>query len=392
MSDAHNHYFKKVTLGHFLTELPKSTLPASLAITNGSYPFFCSSSIVKYTNTYLQDKSAVLMGTGGVASVNFGSEKFAYSTDTWAFRSNNEAELSTEYIYRVIQKKLPEIGYSAFEGSGLKHLRKEYVKKLKLNIPANKTVNLKILCILGTIDQAIEQTEALIEKYQQIKVGLMHDLFTRGIDADGKLRPYREQAPALYQQTPIGWIPNEWECTRLNKKAKSGIPHLKTGPFGSSLKGEHWAENGHPVITIGALGEGCFTSSELLFISNFDAKRLFDYQMKLGDVVFSRVADVGRSVVIDIEQIGWIMSSNLMRISLDSKLVSSDFLQYQLSFDSRVKKQIRCKVNSGGREVANSEILNGLYFVWPNIDEQNETVRRAEALTLRVNINLHELQ
>lgn len=47
----------------------------------------------------------------------------------------------------------------------------------------------KIGRVLQTIDQAIEKTEVLIEKYQQIKAGLMHDLFTRGITADSKLRP-----------------------------------------------------------------------------------------------------------------------------------------------------------------------------------------------------------
>lgn len=73
----------------------------------------------------------------------------------------------------------------------------------------------KIARILQTIDQAIEKTEALIDKYQQIKAGLMHDLFTRGIAADGQLRPPREQAPELYQETPLGWIPKEWELTTL---------------------------------------------------------------------------------------------------------------------------------------------------------------------------------
>lgn len=68
----------------------------------------------------------------------------------------------------------------------------------------------KIATIFTSIDQTIEKTEALIEKYQQVKTGLMRDLFTRGIGADGKLRPPREQAPELYQQTSIGWIPKEW--------------------------------------------------------------------------------------------------------------------------------------------------------------------------------------
>jgi len=50
----------------------------------------------------------------------------------------------------------------------------------------------KIARILQTIDWAIEQTEALIDKYQQIKAGLMHDLFTRDIGPDGQLRPPRD--------------------------------------------------------------------------------------------------------------------------------------------------------------------------------------------------------
>ena len=77
----------------------------------------------------------------------------------------------------------------------------------------------KIAVVLQTVDTAIEKTEALIEKYQQIKAGLMHDLFTRGITADGQLRPPREQAPELYQQTAIGWIPKEWEIKSLTSAA-----------------------------------------------------------------------------------------------------------------------------------------------------------------------------
>lgn len=72
----------------------------------------------------------------------------------------------------------------------------------------------KIATILTGIDTAIEKTEALIAKYQQIKAGLMHDLFTRGVLPNGQLRPPREQTPELYQETAIGWIPREWrvEC------------------------------------------------------------------------------------------------------------------------------------------------------------------------------------
>lgn len=162
--------------------------------------------------------------------------------------------------------------------------------------------------------------------------------------------------------------------------ARPGTTHIKTVPFGSSLKGEHWVSEGVPVITIGAIGEGEFIYDELLFITERYAETLVDYQMKAGQVVFSRVADVGRSVVIESGQEGWVMSSNLMRIHLDNGKANPNYLQRLLSFDSRVKSQIRRKVNSGGRDVANSAVLNSLVFAWPTIQEQLEIVSQASSI------------
>lgn len=238
----------------------------------------------------------------------------------------------------------------------------------------------RIAEILSTMDETIEQTEALIAKMQQVKAGLMHDLFTRGVTPDGHLRPTREQAPELYKESLLGWIPKEWEVASLSDRARIGRSHLKTGPFGSSLKIEHWVEVGHPVITIGALGEGEFIQSELLCVSDVTAQRLRDYQLKAGDVVFSRVADVGRSAVILDDHKGWIMSSNLMRISLDQAKVLAAYLQSQLAYDARLRAQIRATVNSSGREVANSQILNRLLFAWPQPEEQARILDRVKAL------------
>ena len=61
----------------------------------------------------------------------------------------------------------------------------------------------KIARILQSIDRAIEKTEALIDKYQKIKAGLMQDLFTRGVDSDGRMRPPRDGHMA-FVKTPDG--------------------------------------------------------------------------------------------------------------------------------------------------------------------------------------------
>ena len=356
----------------------------------GQYPFFTCSRDISWSDFYSFDTEAILIaGNGDVGNLHYFKGKFEAYQRTYVVDS---FDINIHYVYQYLSGNLLTALEKEKVGTSIPYIKLGHLTDFPIYIPKLPAFQEKIARILQTIDQAIEKTEALIEKYQQIKAGLMHDLFTRGIGADGKLRPPREQAPELYQQTPIGWIPKEWDWSPLRAKSKPGVHHLRTGPFGSSLKGEHWVEYGNPVITIGTLGEGEFDASELLFISDLDAKRLFDFQMKLGDVVFSRVADVGRSLVVEQDQVGWIMSSNLMRISLDQSLVNSDYLQYQLSYDARIKKQIRCKVNSGGREVANSEILNSLLFIWPTIDEQDEIVNRGKAITRRIHAERQELQ
>jgi type I restriction enzyme S subunit len=249
---------------------------------------------------------------------------------------------------------------------------------------------LVIARILDTLDTQIRRTEELIAKLEQIKQGLLTDLLTRGIDQNGQLRPPPDQAPHLYKDSPLGRIPREWESSALREKAQPGVPHLRTGPFGSTLKGEHWVQEGHPVITIGSLREGEFDRAELLYVGANDAQRLVDYQLNVGDVVFSRVADVGRSVAVKEAEKGWIMSSNLMRISLDSREVDPSFLQLQLG-SATAKAQVRVAVNAGGRDVANSAIMNQLVFLWPGLGEQQEICARMRTANGLAKKHLREL-
>ena len=75
----------------------------------------------------------------------------------------------------------------------------------RLELPADVQEQAKIAEILDTLDTAIRQTEAIIEKLKQVKQGLLHDLLTRGIDANGELRTPQSQAPHLYKDSPLGW-------------------------------------------------------------------------------------------------------------------------------------------------------------------------------------------
>ncbi|MCC8538234.1 restriction endonuclease subunit S [Xanthomonas axonopodis pv. poinsettiicola] len=73
--------------------------------------------------------------------------------------------------------------------------------------------------VVDTLDTAIHETEALIAKLKAVKQGLLHDLLTRGIDANGELRPPQSEASHLYKQSPVGWIPLEWNAPMVTEIA-----------------------------------------------------------------------------------------------------------------------------------------------------------------------------
>jgi type I restriction enzyme S subunit len=75
----------------------------------------------------------------------------------------------------------------------------------------------KIAHILTTFDTVIEQTQSGIAKYKAIKQGLLHDLFTRGLDTNGHLRPSYHDAPEMYKESELGMIPKEWESCKMGK-------------------------------------------------------------------------------------------------------------------------------------------------------------------------------
>lgn len=150
----------------------------------------------------------------------------------------------------------------------------------------------KIAAILSGIDTAIEKTVALIAKYQQIKTGLMHDLFTRGVLPNGQLRPPREQAPELYQETAIGWIPLEWRvrsCADLCSRICVGIVIQPT---------QYYVEDGVPAFRSANVREDGIDPNNFVYISAEANRLLSKSQLKVRDIVSVRTGYPGTSAVI----------------------------------------------------------------------------------------------
>ena len=62
------------------------------------------------------------------------------------------------------------------------------------------------------MDTAIAGIRALLAKHDRIKIGLLQDLLTRGVDREGRLR---DPAEEKFKTTPLGQVPCEWRVSNL---------------------------------------------------------------------------------------------------------------------------------------------------------------------------------
>lgn len=223
----------------------------------------------------------------------------------------------------------------------------------------------KIAEVLSTLDRAIENTEALLSKYQQIKAGLMHDLFTRGITADGKLR-----SPLESVETKYGWMPREWRIGSLIEATDPARQPILTGPFGADLGNDDFIAEGTPVLRIGNVQQGYLKLDDLLFVNEKKALALARYRIKTGDLLFARQgATTGRNALANDAADGSLINYHIIRVALDHGRCSPLFIE--AAFNSEIiKRQIERDKGRGTREGINTAQLTSLAFPLAPVDEQ----------------------
>lgn len=212
------------------------------------------------------------------------------STEFHVIRANEHGD-SVFLSHVSLSHELRSKAVSYFSGSaGQQRVSSDFFTRHPMLIPPRPQQR-KIARILTTVDNLIEKTEALIAKYQAIKQGMMHDLFTRGVDSRGHLRPPYEEAPELYKQSELGWIPKEWETKRLN----DAIRIIDCKHYTPMFRQEGVAFIRPRNVKVDGLD-----FSDVEYVSAEDYRLLTDKHVpNKGDIVFSRNASFGVPCYID---------------------------------------------------------------------------------------------
>lgn len=196
--------------------------------------------------------------------------------------------LDYRYLYHVLNGRgFQKLIDDKVSGSSIPHLFQRDMVELKVDLPTPAQQS-KIAEVLDTLDAAIRGTEAVVAKLKAMKQGLLHDLLTRGIDANGDLRPPHTEAPHLYKETPLGWLPKEWRIGIVAEEFEIQL--------GKMLDLEK--NRGEPKSYLGnkAVQWDCIEPSEVQTV-RLSPGDLLRFRLQPGDLLVCEGGEVGRAAV-----------------------------------------------------------------------------------------------
>jgi len=275
-------------------------------------------------------------------------------------------------------------------GSTFLEVNKRDTERFELLV-APESEQRRIAEILTTVDEAMEQTEALVGKLEQMKAGLMHDLFTRGVTPDGHLRPTRQEAPHLYHETPLGWLPKEWRYDTIGSITDSVVD----GPFGSNLKTEHYVvEPGVRVVRLQNVDEGQYNDEERAFVSESHANFLMRNQVLPGDVLIAGLGEdnnvVGRACCYPDGLPPAINKADCFRLRCLPAQALNAFVMFFLN-TAAARRQVRRFEQGVTRRRINTGNMKKIFVSLPSIAEQQPIVQRLADAGAQIEISTTHL-
>lgn len=163
------------------------------------------------------------------------------------------------------------------------------------------------------------------------------------------------------------------------------IASLKTGPFGTQLSASEYVKEGIPVINVRNIGYGEIITSDLEYVGEETAKRLYEHLLHKGDIVFGRKGSVDRHAFIDTRYDGWMQGSDCIRVRINEG-INPHFISHNLKLES-VKKQINSSAIGSTMASLNTDILSRIQIVLPSLEIQNRIEELLSVIEEKIDLN-----
>lgn len=277
-------------------------------------------------------------------------------------------DVNSHYLRYFLESNFERLN-SATKGSAVPHTDKDLLRSLEF--PAYPlSEQRKIAAVLNTVDQAIEKTEEILKQLSNVRESLLQDIFTLGIDDKGNLRSPGNSA-SNFKKTPLGYIPESWECVTLGEIIDRSGGFIQTGPFGSQLHKEEYVTEGVPVVMPQNIEESKILRDDIAEITSEKANDLTRHRMEPNDVIIARRGDLERAASIGEREVGWLCGTGCLLIRPPEREVNGEWLRMAYQHPQS-QHQINSRAVGSTMSNLNQSILESLQIALPPIREQEK--------------------
>ena len=296
------------------------------------------------------DQLPVIIFDDFTTATQFVNFKFKVKSSAMKILHINTALVMPKYIFYRLQ-------IIQFDHSTHKRYWIQSYSKIKVSIPSldeQSRIVSRIDELFSELDKAVDTLKTTKEQLAVYRQAVLKDAF--------------DNAQAMCERfTPIE------ELLVTDRKGMS------TGPFGTMLKKHEHKTTGVPMLGIENIDSGKFIDGNKIFVTPEKAAELKSFALKSGDIIISRSGTVGELCVVPPRMEGSLLSTNLMRVSLDCQKVLPEYFIYLFQSKGIVLDQVKELCKGSTRIFLNQTILKQIQFPIPNVHKQLQIINTIES-------------
>jgi type I restriction enzyme S subunit len=239
---------------------------------------------------------------------------------------------------------------------------------------------------LEDADTLLEQIKTERERHYQQQLEdwkqALKDWETNGKETKKPTKPQQpKDLPPLTKEelSTLPSLPDGWCWVKVDYLLSLDKKGMTTGPFGILLKKSEHQISGIPVLGIENIGNGVFLPKNKIFITEKKARELSSFEVSGGDIIISRSGTVGEICLVP-DYFGYsLISTNLIRISLNKNIIIPKFFVFLFLGGGSVREQVKELCKGSTRDFLNQTILQTIIFPFPSLQEQTQIVQEIES-------------
>lgn len=246
--------------------------------------------------------------------VGFGSTEF----HVLRARGSNNAR----FVFHWLQAPWTRTRAVAFMGgsAGQQRVSRDFFSNFRIKY-FQREEQARIAAVLDAVDETIAKTESVIGKLRQMRVGLLHDLLTRGLDENGEIRDPRFN-PNQFKDSQLGKIPNSWEVKEIKDcysvPSRNGL-YKKVSSYGF----------GRRMIHMPQMFKSAIVDPNEAVRVDVTPEEFQRYALEEGDLLFARrsltLEGAGLCSIVPELKEPVTFESSIIRVRLDRRKILSHF-------------------------------------------------------------------